>query len=155
MVKAILREGHSVANHTWNHPRMNSISLVDAALQIDSTQKVLNEIVEDMQRHGESENAVIQPFFRFPFGDGASDQKLIQLLRDRGLAQFYWRMSAHDSRTNDPTVALNTSIEMIDKYKGGIFLMHETHPAGLAMLPQFLEELKRRRYKTFYFKIQR
>ena len=155
MVKAILREGHSVANHTWNHPQMTSLSLTDAALQIDSSAKVLNDIVEDMQRHGETENAVIQPFFRFPYGDGASDEKLIQLLRDRGLANFYWRMSAHDSRTNDPAVALKTSIEMLDKFKGGIFLMHETHPAGLAMLPKFLDELSRRHYKTFYFRIQR
>ncbi len=155
LVKSILREGHSVANHSWSHQKMTSISLVEAAREIDSTSKALQEIVEEMQRNGETENAIVQPFFRFPFGDGASDSNLIQLLRDRGLANFYWRMSAHDSRTSDPAVALKTSIEMIDKYQGGIFLMHETHPAGLAMLPQFLDELRRRRYKTFYFKVQR
>lgn len=155
MVKAILREGHSIANHTWSHPQMMALSSAEAASEIDRSAQVLNEIVEDMQRHGETENAVVQPFFRFPYGDGASDEKLIQLLRERGLANFYWRMSAHDSRTQDPAVALKTSIEMLDKYRSGIFLMHETHPAGLGMLPQFLGELRRRHYKTYYFQIQR
>lgn len=155
LVKAILREGHSVGNHTWSHPQMPTLSLAAASQEIDQSADVLNAIVEDMQRHGETENAVVQPFFRFPFGSGATDEKLVQLLAKRGLANFFWRMTSHDSRTKDQAVALKTSIEMLDKYRGGIFLMHETHPAGLAMLPKFLEELHRRQYKTFYFQVQR
>lgn len=155
LVKAILRDGHSVGNHTWSHPKMIDLSLTEAAKEIDSTQNALNQIAEDMQRHGESDTGFIQPFFRFPFGKGANVSELQNLLHARGLANFFWSMTSHDSRTNDPKIALKTSIEMLDQYKKGIFLMHETHPAGLKMLPQFLEELNRRNYKTIYFKIQK
>ncbi|MGZ3805879.1 MAG: hypothetical protein ACXVB4_16810, partial [Pseudobdellovibrionaceae bacterium] len=113
--------------------------------EITSTQKVLETISAEVQ-------IPLQPFFRFPTGAGASKPELKALLKDLHLANFYWSMSAHDSRTQDPNVALNTSIEMIDKYKKGIFLLHGIHPAGLKMLPYFLSELHNRGYKTIYFK---
>jgi peptidoglycan/xylan/chitin deacetylase (PgdA/CDA1 family) len=185
LVKMILDEGHSVANHTWTHPKMDKviagtyidpkfydskIGKVNAAKEIDTTSEILKKAVEDMERQGDTENAVIQPFFRFPFGAGCNDTGLQSILKERGLANFFWSMSSHDSRTQDPAVALKVSIGMLDgidymskKPDGsytkvpnyGIFLVHETHPAGLAMLPKFLEELNRRHYTTVYYRAQK
>jgi len=147
LVKDILREGHSIANHSWDHPNLTKISLEKAEAQITSTNAVLGKIASEAGYKAE-------PFFRFPEGAGASDATLKGLLRKHNMANFHWAMSAHDSRTKDPQVALDTSIGMIDKYKKGIFLMHETHPAGVGMLPYFPEELYRRGYKTIYFRAE-
>lgn len=147
LVKEILREGHSIANHSWNHPNFTKISASEAEAQILNTSKALDAIAREAGYEA-------QPFFRFPQGAGASNEALKNLLRKHGFANFHWAMSAHDSRTKDPQVALDTSIGMINKYKKGIFLMHETHPAGVGMLPYFLEELYRQGFKTVYFRAE-
>ena len=74
------------------------------------------------------------------------------LLQKRNLANFFWSMTTKDSETQNPDVALNTAVSMLDKYNHGIFLMHETHIAGVTSLPYFLHQLYLRHYKTVYYK---
>lgn len=146
LVEDILREGHSVANHTWSHPGMNEISRSKAESEIDTTQALLEKI-------GEKVGIPIQPFFRFPYGQGAGESAMVKLMADRGLANMVWNLSTHDSRTKDPSLVLNTVMSQIgSKNNGGILLMHETHVAGVKALPYLLYELKKRGYKTVYFK---
>lgn len=148
LVLAILKDGHAVANHTWNHIDLSKASLEEMRSQIQRTDDVLRPIVEGAGYR-------VQPFFRFPFGAGANDASRQALLESLGLANFYWSMSAHDSRTKDPNECLNTAVGMIDKYKRGIFLMHDTHHVAVKMLPYFLEELFRRGYTTVHYEALR
>lgn len=148
LVEDILREGHSVANHTWSHPEMNKIGSAKAAKEIDDTQALLEQIAKKV-------GIPIQPFFRFPYGQAAGESAMVKLMSDRGLANFHWAMSTHDSRTKDGSVALNTAVAQLgSKNRGGILLMHETHVAGVKALPYLLKELKRRGYTTIYYKAQ-
>ncbi len=145
IVANVLREGHSVGDHTWTHPQMDKISSEQQIQEIDKTWAALMQISQKV-------GIPIQPFFRFPYGEGFKDPSLLKLLQARGLANFFWSMTTKDSQTQDPDVALNTAVNQLDKYNRGIFLMHETHVAGVKSLPYFLYELKKRNYKTVVFK---
>ncbi len=148
LVKQILLDGHSIGNHTWTHKAIGKdMSIPDAREEIIRTHQVLTRIASEV-------NLPIQPFFRFPEGFGAGQTAQQNMIRALGLGNFHWAMSAHDSRTTDPEVTLQTSIGMLDKYGRGIFLCHDTRPHTVAMLPRFLEELHRRGYKTIYFQAQ-
>lgn len=148
LVKQILREGHSVGNHTWTHKAIGKDMSIEAGREeIIRTHQALTRIASEV-------NLPIQPFFRFPEGYGAGQTAQQNMIRALGLGNFHWSMSAHDSRTTDPEVTLRTSIEMLDKYGRGIFLCHDTRPHTVQMLPRFLEELNRRGYKTIYFRAQ-
>jgi peptidoglycan/xylan/chitin deacetylase (PgdA/CDA1 family) len=144
LVKAILREGHSVANHSWHHPQMNRLKASSAKSEITSTQAVLDRISEEV-------GIPVQPFFRFPYGAGINTKSLQKTLIQLNMANFFWSMSMKDSETQDEAVALKTAIGMLDKYQRGIFLMHETHVAGVKALPKLLLELKQRNFKTIYY----
>jgi peptidoglycan/xylan/chitin deacetylase (PgdA/CDA1 family) len=153
MVENILRDGHAVGIHTWSHPLMTKISLVTAAKEIDDTYMLLKRIVDKMNVKEHPEKPYrIQPFFRFPYGAGANVPALQALLKQRNLANFHWAMTSKDSEIpKDGSVCLNTEVGMLEKYSRGLFLTHETHPAGVKALPYFLEQLHNRGYKTVYF----
>jgi peptidoglycan/xylan/chitin deacetylase (PgdA/CDA1 family) len=143
LVKEILRDGHSIGNHTWDHSKLTLLSVDEARINIQKTKNILEKI-------GLEVGLLPQPFFRFPFGAGASNPIYKNLIGEFGYANFFWRMSAHDSRTKDPDVTLTWSIEMIEAYKRGIFLCHDVRPHTVKMLPYFLYELHRRGFKTIY-----
>ncbi len=184
LIKNILREGHILASHTWTHPQMSKkaidqksserrcplditnpkkidkarVKSLSANEEIDCTEQILtrvvNELNEEDQKNGGTGSYRLQPFFRFPYGDGAKRESLQKLLSEHNLANFVWSMSAKDSETQDPNVALNTAVGMFEKYKSGLFLMHETHIAGVKALPYILSELHKRKYKTIYFEAE-
>jgi peptidoglycan/xylan/chitin deacetylase (PgdA/CDA1 family) len=154
IVKNILREGHPVGIHTWTHPDMTKLSSAAAAKEIDDTNALLQKIVKELNKEDGREGANeyrIQPFFRFPYGAGASNPKLQAMLKERNLANFHWSMSMKDSETKIGSEALNTAVGMLDRFDHGLFLMHETHIAGVKALPYFLEQLRSRNYKTIYY----
>lgn len=151
IVKNILRAGHTVGVHTWSHPVMTTLSLDAAAKEIDSTNALLQKIAKELNDEEPGHNYHIQPFFRFPYGKGASVPKYQDLLKQRNMANFFWSMTTKDSETQDGNVALNTTVGMLEKYNHGILLMHETHIAGVKALPYVLEQLHNRNYKTIMF----
>jgi peptidoglycan/xylan/chitin deacetylase (PgdA/CDA1 family) len=147
LIKKIIADGHNIANHTWSHNVfMKEVSVKDFTDQIKNTHDILVQTV------GENN---IEPFFRFPTGAGASSKEGLAMLSQLGFANFYWSMSAHDSRTKDPAIALNTSIAMLDQYKKGLFLCHDVRPHTASMLPAFLTELYKRGYTTIQFKTRK
>lgn len=147
LVKQILQEGHSVGNHTWNHAHLTKLSIEAARANIQKTKDVLDKIATQV-------GIPVQPFFRFPFGEGAKDPELLKLIGEFGYANFFWAMSAHDSRTKDPDVTLTWSVEMIEAHKAGIFLCHDVRAHTAKMLPYFLYELYRREFKIIYFQAE-
>jgi peptidoglycan/xylan/chitin deacetylase (PgdA/CDA1 family) len=147
LVKQILQEGHSIGNHTWDHAQLTKLTIEQARKEIQKTKDVLAKISSEV-------GLPIQPFFRFPFGDGALNPDLQSLIGEFNYANFFWRMSAHDSRTKDANVTLTWSVEMIEAYKKGIFLNHDVRPHTAKMLPYFLHELYLRGFKTIYFQAE-
>jgi peptidoglycan-N-acetylglucosamine deacetylase len=143
LIKQIVSEGHNLANHTWSHQvYIKDQTADDFKADIIKTQRALIDLVGPKN---------VEPFFRFPTGFGAGTKDAQDMLLSLGFANFYWSMSAHDSRTTDPKETLNTSLDMLKKFKKGIFLCHDVRPHTAAMLPEFLDELYAQGYKTIQF----
>ena len=143
LIKQIVAEGHNLANHTWSHKVYQKEQTPQEFKEdIIRTQKLLVELVGEKN---------VEPFFRFPTGFGAGIKEAQNMLSELGFANFYWSMSAHDSRTKDPKVTLKTSIDMIKQFKKGLFLCHDVRPHTAAMLPLFLDQLIEQGYTTIQF----
>jgi peptidoglycan/xylan/chitin deacetylase (PgdA/CDA1 family) len=143
LIKQIVAEGHNLANHTWSH-KVYQKEQTPAQFRADiiRTHELLVELVGEQN---------VEPFFRFPTGFAAGTKEAQNMLSELGFANFYWSMSAHDSRTKDPMTALKTSLDMIKEFKKGLFLCHDVRPHTAAMLPLFLEQLKEQGYTTIQF----
>lgn len=130
LVAEILRRGHTVGNHTDQHPCFS--------FWCASPQRVANEIDrcnEALRRAG----AGPQRWFRPPVG--IKSPFLHRQLAARGLDLIMWSARGYDS-VRSPAAALAKITRELKP--GAIILVHETSRAGashLALLTQLLDQL--------------
>lgn len=112
LARAILREGHTLANHTQTHPALFFWCFLAPwlARQVDRCSEVLHEATGESPR-----------WFRAPAG--MANLFLHFLLRDRGMKLIGWSARGFDGLLHDP----NTMSDRICKsvQPGAIILLHE------------------------------
>lgn len=128
-IKEIIRQGHAVGNHTYDHE--NLIDVGDAAgfSSILGTNQVFTAITG---RHFE--------LFRPPYGEITS--YLTAQAQSLGLTRIMWDV---DPRDFDPGVTaqdIRKRVSAVDP--GEVVLMHDAIPATAAALPGILHDLDER-----------
>ena len=95
-VKA-LREGHDIANHSYDHPDFSTISLKRAVKEITST----HALVEELVREAGVDSARQNLFFRFPYGVAGSrwnHAACRDVLADLNYKIAWWNLDTNDWR---------------------------------------------------------
>jgi peptidoglycan/xylan/chitin deacetylase (PgdA/CDA1 family) len=139
MVRRVYDEGHTVANHTQNHP-IRKMSAAQAAREIEEGFASLREAIGDPQ--------AVSPFFRIP---GLLRQKSVEeYLAAHGDMTWSADFVADDwTRINGSEVA-RRAISRIEVRGKGILLLHDIHARIVPALPEILNELKSRGYKIVH-----
>ncbi|MCB0414086.1 MAG: polysaccharide deacetylase family protein [Bdellovibrionales bacterium] len=133
------QNGHSIGNHSWNHPDMRKLSYSEAIQQIDDTFDVIHDIL-----------GFNDWFFRFPYG--ATTTALKQSLKQNNISSFFWNMDTLDWRIQNPNELFKYALEQVDDQKTGIILFHDIHPQTIAIMPGFLSALKNMGYEPVVFR---
>jgi peptidoglycan-N-acetylglucosamine deacetylase len=141
LVRRAYNEGHTIANHSQNHPFTFAKMTVDqAAQEIETAHASLLSALGDPK--------AISPFFRIP-----------GLLRQNSVEQY---LAAHDYMTwsvdflADDWTHINNrevtrrAINRIEARGKGILLLHDIQPATAIALPEILKELKARGFKIVH-----
>ena len=141
LVRRVYNEGHTIANHSQNHPFTFAKMTVDqAAQEIETAHASLLSALGDPK--------AISPFFRIP-----------GLLRQNSVEQY---LAAHDYTTwsvdflADDWTHINNrevtrrAINQIEARGKGILLLHDIQPATAIALPEILKELKARGFKIVH-----
>lgn len=118
IVRRIATDGHTVANHTWNHPMMSRIPSAEQQWQIKACAK---EIAPYSQG---------QPIFRPPWGM-QNPQLMTQIYR-MGYLNVTWNIDIDDWNDHEPTWFAAEIRRQI--HPGTIMLLHDrvTPPADSA-----------------------
>jgi peptidoglycan/xylan/chitin deacetylase (PgdA/CDA1 family) len=141
LVRRVYNEGHTVANHSQNHPfTFNKMTVDQAAQEIEDGDASLRSALGDPK--------AISPFFRIP-----------GLLRQNSVEQY---LAAHSYMTwsvdflADDWTHINSrevarrAINRIEARGKGILLLHDIQPATALALPDILKELKARGFKIVH-----
>lgn len=134
-----------LANHTWSHPDMRTLSAADRALEIDRTTEVITAAGEP------------PTFFRFPFG--ASTCETAEEVRARGYVITGWHVDTADwcfqagggvcpeetfkhvpDEFRDDMVAWTMS--QVRARQGGIVLFHDIHSNTANTLDAVLDAME-------------
>ncbi len=134
--KRMVEEGHTIANHTWDHPQLSKLYTDDVVQQIRST----NEIIEKV-------TGVKATLFRPPYGDYTLADAIVF---DRlGFKNIMWSVDTIDWSGNSAEEIL--SIVHRDKSPGGIVLQHNFQNSKLQgtvdALPQMIDQLRAEGYE--------
>ena len=141
LTQQILKEGHSLGSHSWDHADLATLPLADA--------------VENIERgHAAVLSAAggrfSTPFFRFPGFSWTA--QLLDAVQKLGLLPFQANIVTEDWMTPDPRELLKKALAMVDREKHGILLFHDIQPQTAEMLDAFLTELENRGSKSVVFR---
>ena len=110
IVRRVVEAGHSVGNHTWNHPNLIFCSAAETRRQISETQKAIEDAC-----------GVRPTLFRPPFGGRRPGT--FSVARELGLTPIMWGVTCYDW-----SAISNESIERKarEQIRGGdVILLHD------------------------------
>jgi peptidoglycan/xylan/chitin deacetylase (PgdA/CDA1 family) len=141
LVRRVYNEGHTVANHSQNHPfTFQKMTVDQASKEIEDGFASLESVLGDPQ--------AVAPFFRIP---GLLRQDSVeQYLAAHGYMTWSVDFLADDWKHIKSKEIVQRAIDRIEARGRGILLLHDIHPATALALPEILQELKARGFKIVH-----
>ncbi|MBA6294080.1 polysaccharide deacetylase family protein [Colwellia sp. MB3u-70] len=130
LMAEIHKRGHTIANHSYNHPAFNKISLAEKLMQIDKANKIISQTTERSCT-----------LFRAP--QGRWDMRLLFAMLQKKITAVHWSRDSMDF-LKEPT---NKIVERFLKQpvkSGDIILFHDDHERCIdaldILIPQWLAQ---------------
>lgn len=139
MVRRILAGGHTLANHTMNHPW---------TMRDRTTTVGLREIAEGEDAIQQAAGQKIAPFFRFP--GFADTPDLLNELSRRNVSVWGTDIWASDWNPMAPQQQLALVMGRLARLRKGMILMHDIQPQTARMMPAFLGALRAGGYRLVH-----
>ncbi|MCX5205351.1 polysaccharide deacetylase family protein [Streptomyces sp. NBC_00237] len=130
-VTRMAKEGHEIANHTWSHKNLTELTPEEIRAEIQPVQKDIKEAT------GKAPTLMRPP-------GGATSNEVKDVLKEMGLAQILWSVTAKDFGVKDPEVVKKRVLEQTKP--DGIILLHERYPGTIPALPGIIGELRKQGY---------
>ncbi|WP_379126982.1 polysaccharide deacetylase family protein [Paenibacillus sp. sgz500958] len=137
LVRRMIREGHAVGNHSYNHPQFTKIGINDFRRQIIRTEDII-------QRLGGYKPRFIRP----PYGEISEGQ--LKWARSRGYQVVNWNVDSLDWRNLSKTQVKSNILTRAGK--GAIILQHGGGGRGsnlrgsIQALPDVITLMRKRGY---------
>lgn len=132
IVQRIIRDGHTVANHTWDHPSLAGISFAEFEWQLRVTAEVIGP--------------ELAPCMRPPYG--AMDSNTKTWSESLGYEVILWDVDPRDWERPGADVIANHIISLV--FPGANVLLHDggiDRSQSVAALEIVLDELSRQGYR--------
>ncbi|MFC3883992.1 polysaccharide deacetylase family protein [Bacillus songklensis] len=138
LTQRIVREGHSIGNHTWSHPKLPKLTTSQVIQQVQSTQEEIERVT-----------GMKSDLFRPPYG--AYTAADIRVLDEHGYRSILWSVDTVDWSGLSAEEIL--SIVNRDKSPGGIILQHGFEAlngeldGSVQALPKMIDQLREEGYE--------
>ncbi len=136
LVKQIVKEGHTIGNHTYNHPNIVGMS----------KEKFYNELADVEHLYKEITGKEMTKYYRPP--QGKYDVENLKLAQERGYKTFFWSLAYVDWNAD----AQPTKEEAFDKllkriHPGAVVLLHNTSKTNGEIMDELLTKWEEMGYK--------
>ena len=137
LIKRILAEGHSIANHSYSHPLLPKLGELAVSEEMDRTEALLS--VAAGEHPGRAR------LFRPPYG--ARNDLVLADISLRGLRSVIWNIDSRDWADPIPQSIVRRVVdEALDEGRG-IVLFHDIHLRSVDALQPTIEELIKRGFR--------
>lgn len=139
IVERMIKEGHEVGNHTFNHQRLKFLSEEEIATELKSASEIIKKITGGLPS-----------LFRPP--GGQFSQKILRIAAKNNLKGIGWSVNARDYVSEDGETLeikpLALAQRIIQECRGGdIILMHNGGTLIRDTLPLLIKELKLKKFQ--------
>ncbi len=121
--RAIVADGHEVANHSMTHPFFSRIGRDSAAQELDATEAIVQQTL----------GVTTRPHFRFPYGDSTAE--MVDLAAQRGYLAYHWDTDEAGA------AAWLAGVETDPAFANGAIILMHGRQETVALLSGFLDTL--------------
>ena len=133
-VRAIVAEGHELANHSTTHTDFTTLSDAEIVEELQTAEDIVRGIVGRSTR----------PYFRPPYG--ARDKRVLAAAWSAGYRSVYWTIDSGDWR-EDATVEGVVNRILSNATDGAIFIEHVGSPQTADGLARIIAGLRQQGYE--------
>lgn len=133
ITRRTLLEGHTLANHSWNHPNMARLSEKSIHSQLDRTDEAI----------AGTGGPLPVRYFRPPYG--SMSKKLVDEMRDTGKFIVLWSIDTRDWQHPSAATIMRNILNNIRP--GDIILLHDIHPQAVYICDPLIRVLKQAGYE--------
>ncbi len=133
IVRRIVADGHEMANHTWNHPKLSSLGDSGVRSELDRANVGILNVA-----------GVAPRMYRPPYGAITARQKQF-IMSEYGYPTILWSVDPEDWKR--PGSAVITSRILNGTKPGAIILVHDIHAPSIDAMPATLDGLLARGYR--------
>jgi peptidoglycan-N-acetylglucosamine deacetylase len=145
LLKREYEAGETIGHHSYSHPAKTLRLMTEDAAKADIDKGFA---ADDRILYGAAGPEPRLPFFRFPgFADTPA---LVTWLSSRNIAVFGADFWAFDWLDMSPEEELQIVLRKLERESRGILLLHDSRASTAAMLPDLLDELKKRGFKVVH-----
>lgn len=130
VVRRVYNEGHQIANHTWNHPQLTTLSASGVQNELTKTENAIDKALGfDIGR------LMLRP----PYGSHNASVRSAA-----NVPIIYWSVDTEDWKYRNTNTVKNRIIN--GAKDGAIILLHDIHPTSVKGTIAAIDELKSRGY---------
>lgn len=135
LIARMINEGHTVGNHSANHPDFSKIS----------RQRMADEILE-CDNYLRKNFGYTSPFFRFP--EGSYTENALELVDSMGYTSVFWSCAYADWDVND-TRGGDYAFEKVTSrlHPGAVILLHSVSPDNAEALGRIIDFARENGYE--------
>ena len=133
IAERIATDGHLIGNHSNYHARMTLLTEDGIRTDVGECEQTIRDITGIDPR----------PWFRFPFGDGRDDPRLLATLEGIGYRNVHWQVEALDWNADKrPEDVERITLEGVAQHGDGAVVLLHTWPGSTGeSLPRILKHL--------------
>lgn len=131
LVIRMTNEGHTIANHTYNHKNITKLSKSELKNELEKLEKAYYDLT------GKN----MSPYVRPP--EGLFDYQSLSNLKSLGYKTVFWSSACVDWKTNGQKKVDETKKMFLDNlHPGAIILMHSVSSSNREALASIIDEIK-------------
>ncbi len=139
LVRRIVREGHTLANHSWDHSDLARLSPAQIRSQLSRTDAAVERALG--RRYKMSQ-------MRPPYGSVDADVNAV--VAQTGRTSILWQVDSNDwrYRNDDARILRNVFQGGSSIYaRGGVILFHDVHPQTVRVIDDVIARLQRDKFQ--------
>lgn len=135
VMQRIVRDGHELANHTYSHADLTTMSDQAIRAELARTDELLHEF----------SGVSSKPLMRMPFG--SRDARVTRVVNAAGYRSVFWALDSADWRVGSTPAGVATRV-LTYAEPGDIVVEHCAEASTASALPTILEGLRERGYSV-------
>lgn len=136
ILREMVRDGHAVEDHSWDHPDLTKRPNRSVKRQLNLTKRAIHRAIDQNPK-----------FYRPPYG--ATDKRVRRIAKSYGMREVLWTIDTNDWRGGSSKQIKAAALSGLRKHRENVILMHDAvanSPSTIKAVPGIVKGLRKKGY---------